>query len=400
MDLKSGCLYWPAISPSSPRFDPLDQDIQCDLAIIGAGITGALVAFHFAEAGVDAVVVDRRDPAHGSTAASTGLLQYEIDTTLSELIDRIGRKNATQAYRLSVQTIDDFERLVAKIDNCDFAIRPSLYLGSEPADAEELAGEFRERRAIGIDVNLLGRDELRRTFGIDRPVALHSSRAAEVDPYKLTLALHRAAIARGGTRVFGQTEIRRYDADSSGVTLSTSTGAGIRARKVIFATGYETPEVVDRRLCTLKSTYALVSQPLGKSSLWHEQCLIWEHRHPYLYARSTHDGRAMVGGADIDSADPNQRDRVIGRKARELVDGFHGLLPHLKIEPSCCWAGTFAETKDGLPYIGSLADFPNGYFALGYGGNGITFSLLAARIIRDLFLGRDCPDAELFRFGR
>ena len=64
------------------------------------------------------------------------------------------------------------------------------------------------------------------------------------------------------------------------------------------------------------------------------------------------------------------------------------------------WAGTFAQTRDGLPYIGSTPQFPRGYFALGYGGNGITFSLVAARMMRDLFLGKENRDAEVFRFGR
>jgi glycine/D-amino acid oxidase-like deaminating enzyme len=69
-------------------------------------------------------------------------------------------------------------------------------------------------------------------------------------------------------------------------------------------------------------------------------------------------------------------------------------------ERGCEWAGTFAETADGLPYIGTVPEFPHGYFALGYGGNGITFSLVAARIIRDAFTGRPNADAGLFGFER
>jgi glycine/D-amino acid oxidase-like deaminating enzyme len=76
------------------------------------------------------------------------------------------------------------------------------------------------------------------------------------------------------------------------------------------------------------------------------------------------------------------------------------MFPAIEMRPACAWAGTFAETRDGLPYVGSVPQFPRGYFALGYGGNGITFSLVAARIIRDAILGRRNDDAELFRFNR
>ena len=64
------------------------------------------------------------------------------------------------------------------------------------------------------------------------------------------------------------------------------------------------------------------------------------------------------------------------------------------------WAGTFGETKDGLAYIGATPEFPNAYFALGYGGNGIVYSLIAAEIIRDAFLGQPNPQHELFSFDR
>ena len=52
------------------------------------------------------------------------------------------------------------------------------------------------------------------------------------------------------------------------------------------------------------------------------------------------------------------------------------------------WGGTFGETEDGLPYIGTARQFPHGYFALGYGGNGITFSWIAANLLLDRFLER------------
>ena len=83
-----------------------------------------------------------------------------------------------------------------------------------------------------------------------------------------------------------------------------------------------------------------------------------------------------------------------------LVRRFHGFYPHAQIEPAFGWAGLFGSTKDGLAYIGSHPSFPRAYFALGFGGNGITFSEIASRILADVFLGRENRDAKIFRFDR
>jgi glycine/D-amino acid oxidase-like deaminating enzyme len=94
------------------------------------------------------------------------------------------------------------------------------------------------------------------------------------------------------------------------------------------------------------------------------------------------------------------RDRKLDKKCQKLLKRFTTMFPQIPLEVAYSWAGTFGETKDGLAYIGATPDFPNGYFALGYGGNGITYSLIAAEIIRDLLLDKPNRDAEIFRFDR
>src|SRR5688500_821919 len=93
-DLRSGLSYWQAIGAPPIDCPPLDQDLRCDVAVVGGGITGALTSYLLTKAGVDTVLVDRETPGCGSTAASTGLLQYEIDTPLVELIARVGEPHA------------------------------------------------------------------------------------------------------------------------------------------------------------------------------------------------------------------------------------------------------------------------------------------------------------------
>ncbi|MEI9863366.1 MAG: FAD-binding oxidoreductase [Limisphaerales bacterium] len=128
--------------------------------------------------------------------------------------------------------------------------------------------------------------------------------------------------------------------------------------------------------------------------------MIWETGSPYLYLRTTTENRIIVGGEDEDFVNPKKRDAMIAGKTQTLVRKFKTLFPEIKLEVAYSWAGTFGETKDGLAYIGKNRNLPHAYFALGYGGNGITYSLIAAEIIRDDFLGRRNPDAGIFSFGR
>ena len=106
----------------------------------------------------------------------------------------------------------------------------------------------------------------------------------------------------------------------------------------------------------------------------------------------------MVGGKDIPYSDPGNRDFLLHRKAKALETSFQQLFPRIPFKTDFKWAGSFASTKHGLPYIGAIPQRPHTYFALGLGGNGITFSVMAAEIIRDLLTGKGNKNAISFSF--
>jgi len=107
-----------------------------------------------------------------------------------------------------------------------------------------------------------------------------------------------------------------------------------------------------------------------------------------------------MGGKDIPFSNSIKRDSLLMRKTKNLEQSFAKLFPGILFKTDFKWAGTFASTKDGLPYIGSIPQRPHTYFALGFGGNGTTFSAIAANIIGDLLAGKKNPDSSLFSFDR
>jgi glycine/D-amino acid oxidase-like deaminating enzyme len=400
MDLKSGQPFWPIKNRSLGAYFPLNQDVDCEVAVVGAGITGALVAYYLTKEGVPTVIVDRREVGTGSTGATTGLLQYEVDTPLFELMGKVGEKKAVRSYQLCLEAIYGIEQLVHELgDSCDFERKQSLYLASRSRDVEILQKEYNVRTRNGIRLELLGKEAVRESFQLDYPAALLSFDAGQIDAYRLTHLLLRAA-CNSGLQVYDQTEITDHRSDKHGAELITKRRNRIKARRMVFANGYEIPVGLRKDIVQLKSTYALVSTPCERLPEKLMNTLTWETARPYFYLRTTKDGRVLIGGEDDNFDSPRRRDARVGKKSKKLVKRFKEMFPEVKLSVAYNWAGTFGETKDGLAYIGETRKRPNCYFALGYGGNGITYSLIAAHIIRDLYTGRPNPNAAIFAFDR
>jgi glycine/D-amino acid oxidase-like deaminating enzyme len=400
MDLRSGYPFWTVANGLLNDFPVLREDLDCDVLVVGAGITGALIAWHLRNDGVDVRVIDRREAGWGSTSASTALLQYENDTELVDLAERLGEKDAVLAYRVCEQAIGRLGEIAHQLRGVGFRRMRSLYSASRWYHRRRLLREAALRQAHGFDLQVLDRSDVRSRFGFDAPLALLTKVAAEVDPYRMTHKL-LAALNRDRPRVFDRTAMADFVVHRGGVRVHTDSGATIRCRHLVIAAGYECQSHIDETLAANRSSYALVTEPVVEGLGVLRGCLVWETARPYLYLRSTSDGRLLIGGADdaIDIA--IRRDLRVPRKAAALLKQAARLFPDLTLDPAFAWAGTFAETPDGLPYFGPHEQHgPRVHFAMAYGGNGITFSLVGAELLRERLAGRSHPCTRLFSFDR
>lgn len=403
MDLDSGYPYWAIKNGLLHAFPPLQRELRCDVAIIGAGISGALIAHDLAGHGYDVAVLDQRDVGWGSTCASTALLQYEIDTHMTALAKEFGEANAALAYTSCVDAIDRLADLAEAIGDVDFRPMQSLYFASRPRHRRALEREFRLRAKHGIDVAWLDASALLERSGIHAPCAILSAKAACLDPYRLAYRLLER-LADRGVAIHDRTRVEALDIRPRRVELRTSSGLGIHCKHLVIAAGYESQGFLSRSVARNRSSYALVTEPVPADALGIlENTLVWESARPYLYLRTTGDRRLVVGGEDDNIDIPARRDARIAKKTRTLLARLGELFPQLAphLQPSYCWAGTFAETADGLPYFGSNAQYGKRVlFAMGYGGNGIVYSMLGSAIIRAAIEGKVHPLSELFGFDR
>jgi len=398
-DLRTGEAVWRAYRLSTPPAEQLRGGFKVDVAILGAGISGALLAEAATARGLSTVVLDRRPPGHGSTAASTALLQFEIDTPLVHLAASIGLERAARIWRRSYRSVLDLAQLVRRLGiACDLQARNAVYLAGNVLDAGQMADECRLRQSIGLPTILLERTDLHGLAGIDREGALYSQGAAEVNPVQLTNGLLTLA-QRRGCHIVSPIQIAEVQTSPGGVMLASDDGIEIAARALIFATGYELahglPSGGHKRTSTW--VFATKAQP---AAVWPNRELIWEAADPYLYIRTTLDGRVIVGGEDEDIDDETMRDALLPAKIEALQAKAKALLPALDVTADFRWTGTFGESEGGLPSIGTVPDMPGCYAVLGYGGNGITFAMIASQILAAELCGKRDSDAELFAFGR
>lgn len=400
MDLRSHYPHWLLVHGIIASYPSLQTDINTRVAIMGAGITGALVAWHLCKAGIEVVVVDKRHVGMGSTAASTALLQYEIDVPLFKLCKLVGEDHAVRSYHLCMKAIDDIGDIAAAVNQeVGFRNRKSLQYASYNTHVANLKKEYGLRKKHGISLQWLEAGDIKDKWGFDKPAGLLSDCGAELDPYKLTHALLQDCL-RMGAKIYDATEVTQVEHRQRSVVLHTANGCQVSARQLVIACGYESQRYIPRQVEHLAATFALVSEPMPKATFWYENSLIWETAEPYLYLRTTPDHRILIGGKDVAFSDPVKRDKMLPQKVKALVKSFHELFPQIPLQPDFYWAGTFAGTKDGLPYIGRIPQRPHTWFALGCGGNGITFSVLAAQIIRDHLQGKKNKDEVLFAFDR
>ena len=204
--------------------------------------------------------------------------------------------------------------------------------------------------------------------------------------------------------LFERSPVARIDVSRDDVKAFTSRGS-VRADRLIVATGYATPyfkPLLGR--FKMLNTYVVVTRPLSAAErrrLGLGAVMLWDTGRPYHYSRWTHDHRLMLGGADRVHVSGRARARALRDGTKEVREYFAALYPMLvDIEHEYAWEGLFARTRDGLPYIGPHRRYPRHLFALGYGGNGMTFGFLASRLLLDWYRGTLTRDHDLFAFGR
>jgi glycine/D-amino acid oxidase-like deaminating enzyme len=403
--LRVGTSYWlDQYRGRVPRFPAMHGRRRADVVVIGGGMTGCLAAHRLAQSGAEVILVEGQRIGRGSTAASTALIMQEPDVDFRDLSTRYGNARTRAVWRRSRGSLRNFTRLLRR-NHIDASLEsvPSVYWTRDPAIAGNLRDELSRRRRAGIPVSWLSAAALQLATGIEGAGGILTRGDAQVDPYEACLGV--AALARtAGARLFEHSHVTRVTGGRTDVRVVLE-GGDILATWAVIATGYATPafKPLEGRF-KMTNTYVIATPPLTpamRRRVGLQRVMLWDTDDPYHYARWTPDHRLILGGEDQPRTHGRHRREALTRHARSLTSHLVSLFPALDgIEPDYAWEGLFATTPDGLPYIGTHRRYPRQLFALGYGGNGMTFGYMAAEILARYVRGKQTEEDRFFGFGR
>lgn len=385
--------YWQA-SARLPDFATIAGDVEVDVAVIGAGLTGITAAYLFKKAGAKVALLERARCAAADTGHTTAHLTYVTDKRIGELVKSFGRDGAKSFWEAGAAAIDQIYHLAAASGaDCEFKWTPgylhAAWDGEESQERQSLERDAQLARELGFDARFVPSVPWAKRCGV------RFENQAKFHPLKYLEPLLRA-IPGQGSHVFEQTEA--HDMEDSPLTVRAGKFK-VRCQYLMIAT--HTPLLGKTGLLSglmfqtklaLYTSYVLgVKLPRGAVP----EALYWDTTDPYYYLRVDPQGDfdyGIFGGEDCKTG---QEKGTQGQFAK-LESRLKKVLPAAEILNR--WQGQVIETDDGMPFIGESAG--KQFVATGFCGNGFTLGTLSAVMAVDRYLGRKNPWFDLFNVNR
>lgn len=387
--------YWVATAGTAPPDDgPVMRDLDADVVIVGSGFTGLATALFLArEHGIRATVLEANRSVWGCTSRNGGQGQNASGRLYrSQWIERWGKEMALKLDAEIREGFETFKALVAEFD-CDAQPGGHLYVAHRPKKLDFLRHEGKVMREVfGYDTRMLSAEELRRDYVDEREAcgALLEPDGVGIHPLKLAFGYLRAA-RELGVKVHPASPVTGFET-RGGVHFLKTPGGTVRARAVGFATGGYTSNALhpslSARIMPILSN-SLVTRPLTQQELeatnFRSTTFLTDTRTLRFYYRKLPDNRVQIGS----------RSAVTGAEAPDprhmqlLIDGLHRKFPPLKgIDIDHSWWGWVDVSHDMMPRVYQPDPRQSVFYALGYGGNGVSFSAHAGRRMAQRIAGR------------
>lgn len=396
---------WTSLTPAPTQYRWLDEDIGCEVAVVGGGIAAAMVTMRFAEAGIDTVLLSDSPLGYGGTAVSSGMMTLSGEETLSDLSEKIGPERAMTAAHLLAESLDNVEKLCGSFENdCGFRRMDSLRYTAEETGSALLRREYSLRLHNGMQVEFLDADTASEQFTFPISAGVYTKNtAAQVDPYRMVHGLAGMA-AQKGARIFENTGAETVEQTEEGeILVECSTGHTVSARYVVMATGLDVSHHCGG-LDEVRTTYMALTEPVGEFAGWRGPCVIRREEDPRLYLSVTADNRILIGG--LDSAYMDEKGRLAGlldmtpaveKRFDSLGFILRDMFPAIhNITVEYVFAAKDGTTKDHLPVIGRLPESSQIAYAMCCGDNGILYAEAASRLLLQQYQGIDDQELGLF----
>lgn len=377
--------YYAASTIDVPSFPALNEDVRCDVCVIGAGFTGLSTALHLAEVGYDVVLLEGRRVGWGASGRNGGQLGYGQRKSQHELEAAIGKEHAHRLWDLFLEARNLVRTRIEKhAIPCDLR-DGSMNVAHKRGYVDDLKryAEMLQRDYGADTIRFLDQDEAREKAGSDAFYGgLIDTDGGHMHPLNYALGLARAA-HDAGVRIFEQTLADSYK-DGPPATVKTAKGTVSSDFVVLGCNGY-LGKLEDRAAGKIMpiNNYVIATEPLGDDGardLIPGNESVADTRFVVNYWRRSADNRLLFGGGESYSS------RFPDDIASFVRPHMLSIYPHLKdVKIDYAWGGTLAITMNRLPHFARLA--PNVFTAQGYSGHGVVLTSLAGKLMAEVISG-------------
>lgn len=397
--VKGDC-FFTKINDVSKQYQYLTKDIETEVAVIGGGVTGAIVSYYLSKNSIPNIIVEKGRIAHGSTSITTSLLQYELDSNCAELTKYMTEQNVIKSYNLGLKALNEIKVFVDSFGNTfDYKAVDSVLFSNKKLDEKSITQEFLTRQNYGLPVEMF--DELSNPFTFDAKFGIIAKNAAaKIDPYKFTHALLNVSTEKYA-QVFENTEVVRIEYFENDIILTTVYGYKIKTKKIIIATGYDINLFTKLNLgAKMSTTFNIATTPINDLNVMLDNYVFRDNDNIYHYFRTTKDKRILFGGEDINFLNDINNEDLCEKQYTKLEQMLKQMFRNYNFDVEYKYCGAFATTPDNLGFIGKDPQHTNQWYCLGYGANGILFAVLAGIMLSDLYAGKEDDDLKLFNITR
>lgn len=405
MQKTDGEIYWKKKTKIQKIYPYLTNDISTEVLVIGGGITGALTTYFLAKEGVKVTVVEKNIIGYGTTLTAPAILEYQSDMDMYKLEKILGVKGAERIYKLCLNGIDIIEEIDKEFDrNTGYKRQDAIYFTNKYMQKSNMSKEFEVRKKAGFDAALLDSHNI---LNVSSAI-LTKNASGIINPYMFTQGLFEYLSTFKNVRIYENTEVKKCTPMYDFVECRTNNDFKITAGNVIFTSGIDTLKYLGNINVDLYKTFTLVSKPLIDQEYLSDRKINFTARDsldPYHYIRFDNNGRIIFSGENAKYTPRFMDDKYMENFSSDKYKRLYNSMLRIfntqdNIPIDYTYSSTFVSTKDNLPIIDEIPNMPNCFCNLGFGSNGILYSAIGAKMLKNAIHGLYTKDMNMFKINR
>ncbi len=364
----------------------LNKDINCDVIVVGGGISGAITSFFLGKEGFNVVVLEKNIIGYKNTSISTSCITDFVDELY--LKREKDKNNLSRLNRRANALLDEI--LVDIGDNNYLKKINHNIISTKMFQKGMFKAELDERVKLGEEVNMLEKGN-----GI-----VIDNLARTINPYNLTCDIFSYLSSFPNVHIYENTKLKSFNSSYDCVKVITNNDYIISAKSLIITTSIDGIDISSIPSCELYKRFGIKLKTNFKEDL----SLKVLNDIP-INIRVDNFGNMLVSGIDTKYNYRMENDKYLYMQEKEnekrLKSLVYKLFPKIEIaDEIISFSGDIIQTKDRLPVISEIDKLPNVYLNVGVGSSSIQNVLIGADILKEAVRGYYKKEASLFKINR